>query len=297
MKKSTQENIEKAWSNVPKRLPRTRWWESLAIKQHIAKKVCSFSPEDGNWGLQKLKETNKCFKSAISVGGGSGGKEMQLLETGIVEHFDLYELSQERIQAGQKIAKSKGLENQITFHYGDFFASPHNKPKNYDLVFWSGSLHHMLNTKYAILTSYDILKDDGYFYCDEYVGKNRFQFSDKEIGIVNSILPRLPASVFQVPNSSRQYRRYTQRTPLEVMIEADISEAADSENIIPTIEKIFPHANIIHLGGLIYHLALSDILTNIPEKSGLLQNLLNLDDDTIAHNFYHYAFTLTPKHP
>jgi len=297
LKKHDQENIEKAWSNVPKRLPRTRWWESTTILQHIAKNACGFCPDDANWGKAKLLELNRTFQKAISVGGGSGTKEMSLIESNIVQHFDIYELSRERILNGQKIAQEKGLEDKITFHYGDFFASPHNMSNHYDLVFWSGSLHHMLDTKFAILSSYDILKNDGYFYCDEYVGKNRFQFSNIEVTLATGVRSVLPKAVFNVPNSdpAANWPTMCGKPSIEAMIKSDISEAADSENIIPSIEKIFPHASIIHLGGLVFHFALSDILTNIPEDCGLLQDLLRIDDQTILHNFHHYAFSLAPK--
>ncbi len=293
--KQDKENIEKAWTSVPKRLPRTRWWESLAIKQYIAREVCGRDIEDGNWGKAKLQDLGRVFDKAISVGGGIGHKEMALLQAGIVQHFDLYELSRQRIATGEERAKALGLEDRITFYYGDFFESEHNKPRFYDLVFWSGSLHHMLNTKLSVLVSCNILKDDGYFYCDEFVGKNRFQFSDEEINIANEIRSGLPKKLFLIPNTDLMWQVSRSRPDLQLMIESDISEAADSENIIPSILSVFPHAEIFPLGGLIYSFALSDILTNIPEDSHILQDLMFLDLEPAKKGFNMNAFTLVPK--
>ncbi len=295
LSKEDQKNIENAWTNVPKRLPRTRWWESLAIRQYLAKEVCGKDIPDGNWGMAKLLELGRTFDRAISVGGGLGHKEMTLIQAGLVNHFDIYELSKERIEKGQARAQALGLGHRVSFYYGDFFESEHNKPKLYDLVFWSGSLHHMLNTKFAVLVSCNILKDDGYFYCDEFVGKNRFQFSDEEINIANEIRSGLPEPIFYIPDTERMWNVLRKRPDLELMIKTDISEAADSENIIPSIQIVFPHASIVPLGGLIYSFALSDILTNIPEDSKLLQNLMFLDLELAKKGFNLYAFTLAPK--
>lgn len=46
---------------------------------------------------------------------------MTLLEKGIVDTFVCYELSQERINKGQELAKKRGLSEKIHFYLGDFF--------------------------------------------------------------------------------------------------------------------------------------------------------------------------------
>ncbi len=299
-----EKKIEKAWTGVQK-IAGTDPGLHTTIRKYIFQRVCgnmkleasATALQDYNFGKAKLLELNKTFQKALSIGCGNAAKEMAMVEAGIVEHFDLFELSKERIEQGMLLAKEKNIADKITFHHGDFFKSKYNISKSYDLVFWSSSLHHMMNTKMAIMISYDILKDDGYFYMDDYVGKNRFQYSDLELFIVNAVREALPDEYFKIPNSDNQeFFRNVRRISLEKIKEIDISEAADSENIVPAIARIFPHANIIHYGGLIFHLVLRNIIVNIPENSEILDYLLKLEDDTIKHNFWHYAFCLCPKH-
>jgi len=44
-----------------------------------------------------------------------------------------------------------------------------------DFVHWNNALHHMLNFEKAVQWSYQILKVDGVFYMDDFVGPSRFQ--------------------------------------------------------------------------------------------------------------------------
>lgn len=52
---------------------------------------------------------------------------------------------------------------------------------------------------------------------------------------------------------------------------------------------------IIPTGGLIYHLSLNGILSNIDEESLLLQHLLKMDDETINMGLTQYVFALAKK--
>ena len=69
---------------------------------------------------------------------------------------------------------------------------------------------------------------------------------------------------------------------LERIIRADPSECVDSANIMPALRQVFPEATVICLGGVVYYLALNDILANFDEQDetdlALLELLLNADD-------------------
>lgn len=296
MDQQTMDTIAKRWSKPGTKIPRTRFWESQTIKKHIGAKICPEAENKLFWQGEVLKKTGRTFKNALSIGCGNAGPEISLLKSGIVEHFDFFELSPQCIMTAKENSKNSGVKDKCSFHCTDFFESGKNKSGTYDLVYWSGSLHHMFNAKFAVMTSYDILKDDGWFFCYEYVGKSRFQFTPLELAAANGARLSLPQECFNVPGLENYYWKTMQTRPnINDVMQDDPSEAADSENIIPAIRHVFPHAEIVTLGGVIYDLALLDVLTNIPEESPLLQSLLALDDDADSHGLFHYAFTLTPK--
>lgn len=291
----TMKRIGERWSARRKRPPRMRWWESPTIRRHISKKIIPGGTANGFWHVEALRAIGRTFPRALSVGCGNAYQEIALLEAGIVEHFDLFELAPQMIMDAKEAAKKAGVRERMQFHFGDYFASGKTAPDLYDLVFWSSSLHHMFDADKAVAVTRGALKEKGVFYCNEFVGASHFQYPTLEIMIANGVRGILPPQVFKIPGTEKYWETATGRPPLEGMMREDPSEAADSANILPAIRKYFPHAPVIPLGGIVYNLALMDILTNIPEDCGLLHDLLAIDDEANDKGLFHYAFCLTEK--
>jgi SAM-dependent methyltransferase len=148
----------KHWSTA-KTIPRTRWWMHPAILRHINALVCG-RPVDGPWaGLeQRMRELSPqgSFARGVSIGCGSASKELRLLRQGIVHHFDLFELSQERIAIGKAAAVRHGVADRVRFHVGDAFSL--DLDDQYDLVYWNNALHHMFDVERALQWSRDRLR-------------------------------------------------------------------------------------------------------------------------------------------
>jgi hypothetical protein len=74
--------------------------------------------------------------------------------------------------------------------------------------------------------------------------------------------------------------RIVKKPDPEKMRQSDPSEAADCSRILECVQRQFPRAEIVPTGGVIYHLALSDLLANFAEDEDfrLLERLLELDD-------------------
>lgn len=272
---------------------RIHWWDSPKLIRHMNYLICG--EELDGWNTATIKELKKIrnrYELAVSVGCGSGGKEMQLLEQGIVERFICFELSEERIKIGTRNAKIRGLDDRIQFFYGDFFCSNWVN-KKYDLVFWDNSLHHMPDTYEAVKVSRNILKDDGVLFCNEYIGESRFQWSDEKLAYVNQIRDDLDESLFHVGDEI--FPRHRKRPTIERMMQSDPSEAADSANILPAIKRYFKEPRITMLGGTVHLLILDRMIQNIPENSELLEQLIAADDEAIKKGMSMYAFILTQK--
>lgn len=293
----TQSKIGKYWDIKKIADKRLRWWNSPNIIRYYNYRICGKYLDGWNSGpIDVLKRTageNKKFEKAVSVGCGNGTKEMELIKQGFVNKFICYELSERRIEEGKTHAEKYGIADSIEFHLGDFFESDDNLPAYYDLVFWDNSIHHMLDTRKAVINSNRILKEGGYFFCNDYVGANRFQWSDLELAVMNGVRQSLPDEVFIV--NGKQVQQFVTRNDVEKMKQIDYSEAADSENIIPSIKEIFQNPFIAYAGGTVFHICLNDILQNIPENSDLLKHLLQIDADAADHGIGQYAFILAQK--
>jgi SAM-dependent methyltransferase len=288
--------------------PKTRWWDSPVIIRHI-NAIVNGEPIDGfSMGLinraKSLLGNRLPLEKGISIGCGNGAKEMQLIGQGLVESFDLFELSDDRIAKGRLLAKDQGIEDNINFVKGDAFSLITLNEK-YDLVHWNNSLHHMMDVHYAVSWSRKVLKTGGLFYMDDFVGPSRFQWPDRQLAIASEIRRSLRGTKYlrnPVRNSlfSRKFLpcRLT-RPDLEAMRLSDPSEAADSEQILPGIAKQFPEAEIIKTGGIVYSLALKDVIANFDESlekdRRILQSLLDLEIPCINKGETHYAVCLAIK--
>jgi SAM-dependent methyltransferase len=223
-------------------------------------------------------------------------KEMKLLRHGIVRSFDLYELAETRIAAGRELAKKQKLENRVRFIQGDAFDLA-NEAQSYDMVHWNNSLHHMLNVEHAIEWSWKVLKPGGLFYMDDFVGPDRFQWTPTMLLAATAVRQSLPDRFLINPQTpSAMLPRVVQNVDPVKLRQSDPSEAADSSRILDCVKRHFPGADIILTGGVIYHLALSDLLANFRDEDlPVLERLLIVDDMCTAMGETLYAIALALK--
>lgn len=74
------------------------------IRRHVNRLVAGLeldSPSEGIQWLSSKEVGSATARRGVSVGAGMGTKEMHLVSAGVVAHFDLFELSGERIARGR----------------------------------------------------------------------------------------------------------------------------------------------------------------------------------------------------
>ena len=258
-KKNLIKKIDRHWSNVTKHAAKSenlklRWWQSSHIIQHINQLVCSEQIPGFSSGLvsnaKKLAGDSIPYKIGVSVGSGSGQKEIGLIKQGLVNSFDLYELSETRIAVGRELAQQESLNKKVNFIYGDAFELA-TEPEVYDFVHWNNSLHHMLDVDKAVAWSRKVLKPGGLFYMDDFIGASRFQWPTEQLAIATKTRQAFQSSKFlQNPREKDSLLETEVKRPnIDKLIQSDPSEAADSDRIISSIIKYFPNAEIKNTGG------------------------------------------------
>jgi SAM-dependent methyltransferase len=230
------------------------------------------------------------------VGCGTAFHEIKLLEANVVGHFDLYEISEDRIKKIKDAATKAGVLDRIDI----FNVNPLelNHKKKYDLVYWKDALHHMLNAKYGVEWSFEMLNQSGLFFMNDFVGPSYMQYSEKSLDIAEKVRKSLPVRCLtdpRDPSKTLPYRRV--RPDIETIKSIDPTECADSSNIIPALKIVFDKVNIIPTGGVVYSLALSDVLANLHEEhdSELLSTLMMCDDVCTSLGEYLYAVAYAIK--
>lgn len=200
----------------------------------------------------------------LVLGCGEGWLERGIAEWPFVASIDAVDAAEEaveraRAQGGPKI------------HYGVVDLNRATLERNaYDVVVAHSILHHIENLEHAFEEIEQAMKPDATLIVNEYVGPNRFQFSDRALSIMNELLACLP------PTLRGDYER-KDRPSSKFIIEHDPTEAVRSEDLVPTIEQRFEVLERNPLGGTILMHLLYDIVQNFrwedPHERGIIEML------------------------
>ena len=279
----------------------TRWWECEYIVRRINQRVCGQPLPGMSAGLHQLAKerfgSRVPFARGVSIGCGTGHKERGLIQSGVVQHFTLFELSAVAVEQGRAQAADAGLAGNMTFRMEDGLAAETGEAL-YDVVYWNNALHHMFDVKAALEWSRRVLRKGGVLLMDGFVGPTRMRWFDNLLSINAQVRQALPPEFLQDPRRpGHRLSTTVGRTPLSVFLATDPSECVDSGNILPELMRIFPDAWVQKTGGGVYHLALNDVLHNIvaAQDFDLLERILQVDDECTAIGETHYAVAIAVK--
>ena len=280
---------------------RSRWWHSASIIRHINRHICGQALDGitaGDIALLKSRYPSRKFAKAVSIGCGNGSKELELVKAGLVEHFDLFEISSASIKQGRILAKNAAAGSAMSFHQLVVDMTEPTDIAKYDLVYWNNALHHMLDVPQAMHWSKAKLKAGGVIYINDFIGPDRMQWTPEMLHIASSVRASLPKRMLRHP--LLPWRKLpTQVTAVSVadIIRIDPTECADSARMLHAFKESFHGGLIIPTGGLVYHTALNDVIGNINETrhAHIMKLLLLLDDMTITHGLSQYCVMVGDK--
>lgn len=270
----THQSVGDYWSN--RRSASPNWWTNRLVIRHVNRLVCGTPHRDISQGVVELAGRaagGDPFRRAVSVGCGSGAKELSLLRAGVAEHMTGFDLAAARIADARAAAREAGFSDRAEFVTGDAFTTC--APTSFDLVYWNNALHHMFNVDEALAWSRNVLTPGGLLLVDEYVGPDRLRFEGETLAFANAVRGLLPERLRAGAEPA-----FTPESFAPVAAK-DPSEAADSARILPALRDQFEDIDIRPTGGVVYYLALNGLFGNFDMASSddraLLGHLLELD--------------------
>jgi len=272
----TQKQIGEHWN--PARATRRRPHHLPVIRQYWSQLICGEPldkmPEEAVIAAVRKRHPNRVFKHGVSIGCGTAAKETRILQRGLVERYTCYELSESRVAKGKALAEERGVADRIEFVIGDAFETA--PTAEFDFVSWMESLHHMFDVPGALRWSKNALTDDGLLVVFEYAGPNKLQFNDEMLRIANGLRAMLPDAYFA------NCERTVSNPSLDWFEKYDPSEAVDSEAILPTLNAVFPQADVTSLGGLVVHAALKnafgELIAHDSDDWALTKQMMQAED-------------------
>jgi SAM-dependent methyltransferase len=218
----------------------------------------------------------------LSLGCGHGALERGLASHGFAERYDGIDLAPRAIAEARRLAAERGL-TQVHYQVGDLEQA--NLPEGvFDLVFAHQSAHHIEDLDGVFAAARRALKPGGVLHVHEFVGPDRFQWTDSQLRHINRFVGALPASCRCLP--SGVVRGPVTRPTIKQMIAVDPSEAIRSSAIVGAIGRHFRIIELRELGGSLLHQGLSGIAQNFdPDNTGdaaRLEAFFALEDELMA---------------
>jgi SAM-dependent methyltransferase len=200
-------------------------------------------------------------RRALVLGCGAGEVERELHAQGWASEIVAFDLSAKVLAVAREAAA--GIDS-ITYVHASMDALPIGDPPflsaSFDAVLGVASVHHCsrLDALYAAVAR--LLTPDGWFFLNEYVGPDRFQYSSAHMQQVATLAELLPESL--LTTRSGQVKRGFRAPTVAEVVAVDPSEAICSSRILPLLAEHFDIVAQRPYGGAVLHVLLADIAQN-----------------------------------
>jgi O-antigen biosynthesis protein len=223
-------------------------------------------------------------ETAVSLCCGAGELERGLAGLRVARRIVGYDLAKAAISKATAQAAAAGLSH-LEYEVRDLERDGIGQ-SNVDLIFAHSAVHHVSRLEALFDNVHAALRPGGIFHLNEYVGPDRFQWTEKQLAEINDFLRNLPERYRRL--SGGGLRSCVSRPTIEEMLKHDPSEAARSSQIEALTSARFHIVERRALGGTLLHMALSDIAQNFdPDKKedqAYIQQLIDREERLMAED-------------
>jgi len=212
----------------------------------------------------------------LSLGCGSGAVVVDALQLGIVQQMEGIDISAGAVSVAEERAAKAGLVGRARFRAANVNEMAIAGPQ--DLIVFEQSLHHVDDLGPVLDRCHEALAPDGILVINEYVGPDRFQWSDEVQRLMDAMLQLLPESLRRDPDTGA-VKRHMQRANPQAVIDVDPSEAIHSGDILAACAARFELLEMRRFGGTLLQFLLADIAANFDptdERDVALLRLMTL---------------------
>lgn len=231
--------------------------------------------------------------TALSLGSGSGSREAAWAETGKFERIVGIDISEDRVAGARAMAAGSPYAGVLEFVVGDVMKHQFVK-KTFDVVIAEGILHHLLPVETALDNILHSLKPGGILVVNEYIGPDRFQWTENQIRFCNALLSLLPDEFRKYRGTSIVKSRVFKPGTWSMLV-YDPSEAVESSKIMGALKDRFTILERKDYGGTILQPLLKDISHHFvemtPEKEEALRFLFTGEDFLLSTKLISSDFT------
>lgn len=218
----------------------------------------------------------------LVLGCGSGMLERELAQAGWASEIVAIDLSAKVLEVARNAAQAEGLD-AIRYFQADMNSLPVGRapflPGSFDAVLGVASVHHCANLEQLYRDIGALLAPNGWFFMNEYVGPDQFQWPDEQMRHLNRIADLLPDHLMTVLDGGRK-QNFRSPTVAEV-VAVDPSEAICSSRLLPLLPAYFSSPLVKPYGGAVLHMLLAGVAQNFicDEAEPYLRSVMAAEDE------------------
>lgn len=248
-------------SAPPQGAPAAQGWTDSPVlaAEHILPLI-SGGPSEGHWLLDLFSTRPISRQGAwLSLHCGVGGLEFLATQRGLFASLDGFDPAPEAIAAARAWVQFHGVGG-VRFEVGSVPDLP--LPENaYDLVLSQYSLHRLADPAAFVARLDAALRPGGWLILNEYVGPKYFQFSARQLRIVEELLAILPPRLRVHWPGGGQKTMHIPPPVAHFLAHAPL-DAVSSEEIVAALSQRFDLESRRDYGGSILNPLLSGIIAN-----------------------------------
>lgn len=265
------------WETHPTAGVASQWVSNPLVEERIYQRM-SGGVTQKYWLAWLIEDyfQGKKFNNLLSIGCGVGNHEVIIAKLGLAKQIDAFDFSETSLAIARKSAEVAGVN--INFYQDDFNNFTLDPKQKYDIIFCSGSLHHVKEIERFMSIVNQSLHSDGYFIVNEYVGDCYNIYNQQQVDLINRLYNCFPDEL----RSGIMEDKFINPSIKQVFA-TDPSEAVRSKLILPFLEHYFETELFSPLGGGILHplyplLDHKQFLPGEPKGEAIIKLLLELEE-------------------
>ena len=248
------------------------WTASPVVRRYLHRLV-SGSPECDWPTWVRAKHLPLGVNRLLVLGCGSGWLERALAQKKGIGTITACDFARDRVLAAQRTAREEGLD-RIRYRVCNLEVEP--LPAGpFDAIFANDVLHHITDLEGLYARIHAALAPEGKLLFNEYVGPNRFQYSDARMDVINRYFRLIPDHLRFNPYWGGLFWSRFRVDPAKLAAD-DPTEAVRSEDVLPLARQYFDVEAEYPYGGGLLNPLLYEIIGNFDEQRPYDNGLLSV---------------------
>jgi SAM-dependent methyltransferase len=250
------------------------FWQSELAGAHIRRRISGSEDVDQASFFAGLLDDSHRAAEAASLRAGDPSLEVALLRAGACRSLVFVDPSQQKLDYA-RARVPEDLLAKVQFERAD--PAAYDPGRKLGLVVSNSYLHRVEDPEEVVGRIAGWMTPNGMVYVDEFVGPDRFQWTDRQIEIVNRLLSALPDELRADLAGGEEPKTRIARPDRERFSRDNPTEAVASSRIRAALDSRLKPVEVRPYGGAVFHQLFARIMGNFVRRPEVVRLILEVD--------------------